>query len=292
MRQCHIRDAAALVQYLSWLEDQMESNRPVTEISGADQLEEFRSQQKLFQCLSFDSISGYGSNGAIIHYKPDREKEHVTIGRDSLYLIDSGGQYLDGTTDVTRTIALGNPSALERECYTSVLRGMIAVNSSIFPEGTTGRELDILARLPLWSLGRNYQHGTGHGVGSFLNVHEGPQGIGYRDPPVKVPLRPGMTTSNEPGYYRDGHFGIRIENVEVVVKKDTPEQFGGMDYLGFETLTMVPLDSKLIDVTMLDKKEIEWVNRYHQMCLGKVSPLLTGSSLDWLQRHTKPLNQQ
>ncbi|RKP22752.1 peptidase M24, structural domain-containing protein [Syncephalis pseudoplumigaleata] len=246
--------------------------------------------------LSFDTISGSGPNGAIIHYKPDPETCAV-VKRDQMYLCDSGGQYRDGTTDVTRTFHFGTPTDYEKRCFTRVLQGHIAIDRAVFPATTTdatlppGFSLDILARAPLWRDGLDYRHGTGHGVGSFLNVHEGPQGIGYRPYCHEVPLMEGMTITNEPGYYEDGQFGIRIENVLLVHKVKTPQQFANVDYLGFENVTMVPIHKKLIDVDLLSPEERQWVDEHHRQCFERVSPLLAkdGPAYAWLERETSPL---
>jgi len=193
-------------------------NNELNEYNVAEKVDSFRAQDKeTFVSLSFDTISGSGPNGAIIHYKPE-ENNCAKVQKNLMYLCDSGGQYLNGTTDVTRTFHFGKPSSKEKECFTRVLQGVIALDTAVFPSGTTGRELDILARMNLWKVRLDYRHGTGHGVGAFLCVHEGPQGISFRDPPYKIPMEPGMTVTDEPGYYEDGEFGIRIENVFVMEK--------------------------------------------------------------------------
>ena len=289
-RECHIRDAVALINYFSWLETKLEEGEDsnLNEVSVADRLDMFRSEQPLFVSLSFETISGFGPNGAIIHYKPEKET-CAKISKDSLYLCDSGGQYKDGTTDVTRTLHFGTPTTFQKQCFTRVLQGVIALDTAIFPNGTIGRELDILARAPLWKVGLDYRHGTGHGVGSFLNVHEGPQSISFRDSPYKQPMLPGMTITDEPGYYQDGDFGIRIENVLVVKDANTENNFGNRGYLGFEHVTVVPIQTKLIDVSLLTPAEIKWVNDYHQECLTKLTSKLQGKALEWLIKETKPL---
>ena len=291
-RQCHIRDAAALITYFDWLEQEVNNgNVTINEVIGANKLDKLRSEQDLFVSLSFETISGYGSNGAIIHYKPEIKSPNCKIiGKDNMYLCDSGGQYRDGTTDVTRTIHIGLPTDWQKKTFTRVLQGFIALDRTIFPTGTLGNQLDVIARAPLWLSGLDYRHGTGHGVGSFLNVHEGPQGISFRESPYKVPLQPGMTVTNEPGYYEDGNFGIRIENVLIVKKATTDISFGGKEYYGFEHVTLVPIQTKLIDTSLLSKFEIDWINNYHQECLQKISPLLKGSALEWLRRETIPIS--
>jgi len=290
MRNAHIRDAAALIQFFAWLEESLVKAVPnLTECSVSDRLEVFRAAQKDFVSLSFETIAGSGPNGAIIHYKPERNT-CAQVGIDKMFLCDSGGQYKDGTTDVTRTLHFGRPTAREIKCYTHVLQGHLALSQVIFPEGSVpGYALDILARMHLWDQGLDYQHGTGHGVGAFLNVHEGPQGISRRYVPDAPALAVGMTTSNEPGYYEDGNFGIRIENVMVVEKAQTNSNNGS--YLGFETLTMVPYETRLIDVSLLSDRDLNFVNQYHKKCLEKVGPLLQNDerALYWLQLSTKPL---
>ena len=256
-RQCHIRDGVALCRYFAWLEYQFQHQLEVIcdDVDGADRLESFRSEGKHFKGLSFDTISGSGPNGAIIHYKPEKPSAAL-ITTEKLYLCDSGAQYLDGTTDVTRTIHLGEPTAYEKECFTRVLKGNLALERAVFPAGTSGLQLDVLARLPLWQVGLDFRHGTGHGVGHFLNVHEGPQSISFRLSSFDAKFIPGMTITNgtgheyyvfilllyyilEPGYYEDGKFGIRIENVLIVKSIKTPSNFGSVEYYGFENLTMV-----------------------------------------------------
>jgi Xaa-Pro aminopeptidase len=287
-RQCHIRDAAALCSYFAWLEEQLATGAVIDEVDGADRLEAFRRAQPQCVGLSFDTISGSGPNGAIIHYKPERPTA-ARITTDRLYLCDSGGQYLDGTTDVTRTVHFGSPSDEERDRFTRVLKGNISLNRAVFPTGTTGLMLDTLARMPLWRLGLDYRHGTGHGVGHYLNVHEGPQNISFRPSSNETPLRPGMTITDEPGFYLDGQYGIRIENVLLVSPAETPFNFGGVGYLTFENITMVPIQKKLIDTKLLDAEEITWINEHHAECWEKVSPLLEGAAKEWLRRETTPL---
>jgi len=206
-------------------------------------------------------------------------------------LCDSGGQYLDGTTDVTRTLHFGTPSQHQKNCFTRVLKGVIAINSAIFPKGTTGKDLDILARLSLWSVGLDYRHGTGHGVGAFLNVHEGPQAISFREAAGRTPFEPGMTISDEPGYYEDGAFGIRIENVIICKESKTEHNFGGRGYYTFENITLVPIQTKLIELSLLTKAEMDWLDAHHHECLQKVGPLLSGMELEYLKRETMPLQR-
>ncbi|KAJ2860092.1 hypothetical protein GGI22_002811 [Coemansia erecta] len=294
MRQCHIRDGAAMANYFGWLEHEMLFNaghQRLSEVDVADKLEQYRREQPNCVGLSFTTISSVGANGAIIHYSPKRGSDAL-LDLNQMYLCDSGGQYYDGTTDVTRTCHFGSPSAWQRECFTRVLKGHIALDRAVFPTKTTGYALDPLARLPLWQLGLDYRHGTGHGVGSFLNVHEGPQGIGMRDSYLSDGLQHGMTITNEPGYYEDGAFGIRIENTCLVVKADTKFDYtGGAGYLKFEPVTMVPIQKKLIQAGLLSPEERQWLDQYHQRVWEKVSPLLKEGSLgyEWLKRETSPL---
>ena len=253
--EAHIQDGKALGQFLKWLEKQPLKGE-TTEISAAEKLYEFRKTGEHFKGLSFETISGFGSHGAIIHYRVTPES-NVPLTREGIYLLDSGGQYLTGTTDVTRTVALGTPTVEQKDRYTRVLKGHIALATASFPVGTTGVQLDVLARQFLWEAGYDYDHGTGHGVGCYLNVHEGPQGISKRG--TVVPLRPGMILSNEPGYYKEGEYGIRIENLVRVVELSDLKGF-----YGFETLTLVPLDKKLIDDSLLTEKERKWIQDYEE----------------------------
>ncbi|KAI9345120.1 peptidase M24, structural domain-containing protein [Pilaira anomala] len=275
MRACHLRDGAALVRYFAWLEDKLLAGEKLDEVDGADRLELFRKEQEHFVGLSFATISSTGPSGAIIHYKPEKETCKV-IDPTQIYLCDSGGQYYDGTTDVTRTFHFGTPTEYEKRCFTRVLQGHIAIDEAVFPKGTTGYLLDPFARQALWKDGLNFLHGTGHGVGCFLNVHEGPHG---------------MTVTDEPGYYEDGKFGIRIENVILVKDVDTPNNFGGRGYLGFEHITIAPVGLNLIDVELLSPSEIKWVNAYHQECLEKLSSLIAHDPLAvaWLEKETKAI---
>lgn len=212
MRACHIRDGAALIEYFAWLENELVNKKTtLDEVDAADKLEQIRSKHELFAGLSFDTISSTGPNGAVIHYKPEKGSCSI-IDPNAIYLCDSGAQFLDGTTDVTRTFHFGKPTELEKKAFTLVLKGMIALDSAVFPKGTSGFALDVLARQYLWQEGLDYLHGTGHGIGSYLNVHEGPMGIGTRVQYTEVPIAPGNVISNEPGFYEDGKFGIRIES--------------------------------------------------------------------------------
>jgi Xaa-Pro aminopeptidase len=297
-RKCHIQDGAAEIKWLYWMTKVMSDESLYThhtEVTVADKLEDYRKNGKLFKGLSFPSISSFGSNAAIIHYHARPENCSVADPK-KIYLIDSGGQYSNGTTDVTRTVHFGTPTAEERDAFTRVLKGVIALTSVKFPSGTTGPALDVLARFCLWENGLDFRHGTGHGVGSYLCVHEGPQGISppmasARSTALKTPLKPGMVLSNEPGYYQDGNFGIRIENLMVVVESDVTNRMSqeGQKMLGFETLTMIPIDKKLIDVDLLREDEILWLNEYHAKILDQVGGLLNPDELEWLREQCEPI---
>eukprot|EP00003_Mantamonas_plastica_P008736 TRINITY_DN1778_c0_g1_i3.p1 TRINITY_DN1778_c0_g1~~TRINITY_DN1778_c0_g1_i3.p1 ORF type:complete len:642 (+),score=189.64 TRINITY_DN1778_c0_g1_i3:1797-3722(+) len=291
MRQCHIRDGVALCKYLCWLESEIAKGQVLTECTAADHLEALRSKNDMFQGLSFPSISSSGANGAIIHYVPE-EETCAEIDPNALYLIDSGGQYTDGTTDVTRTVCFHDPTDHERRCFTRVLQGHIALATIRFPKGTSGDKLDAFARMPLWQDGLDYRHGTGHGVGSFLNVHEGPQGIHLRPHPVS--MLPSMTMTNEPGFYEAGAFGIRIENVMICERVNTLHEFERTEFYGFETITCAPIQKKLIDVSLLSNKEIQWVNDYHGFVWEKLEPLVQDDEevYNWLKEATSPLDSQ
>ncbi|KAB2005858.1 hypothetical protein ES319_D11G300700v1 [Gossypium barbadense] len=290
MQNSHLRDAAALAQFWCWLEEEIHKNMKLTEVDLADKLLEFRSKQDGFLDTSFDTISGSGANGAIIHYTPEAESCSV-VDPNKLFLLDSGAQYVDGTTDITRTVHFGEPTAREKECFTCVLKGHIALDEAVFPENTPGFVLDAFARSALWKIGLDYRHGTGHGVGAALNVHEGPQSISFRYGNV-TPLQKGMIVSNEPGYYEDHAFGIRIENLLCVQEINTPNRYGGIEYLGFEKLTFFPIQTKLVDLSLLSIEEMEWLNSYHSQVWEKVSPLLEGSARQWLWKNTRPITKQ
>ncbi|XP_057164391.1 xaa-Pro aminopeptidase 1 isoform X2 [Ursus arctos] len=293
MRRAHIKDAVALCELFNWLEKEVPKGG-VSEISAADKAEEFRRQQADFVDLSFPTISSTGPNGAIIHYAPVPETNR-TLSLDEVYLIDSGAQYKDGTTDVTRTMHFGTPTAYEKECFTYVLKGHIAVSAAVFPTGTKGHLLDSFARSALWDSGLDYLHGTGHGVGSFLNVHEGPCGISYKTFSDE-PLEAGMIVTDEPGYYEDGAFGIRIENVVLVVPVKTKYNFNNRGSLTFEPLTLVPIQTKMIDVDSLTDKECDWLNNYHLTCREVIGKELQKQgrqeALEWLIRETQPISKQ
>ncbi|XP_037462240.1 aminopeptidase P2-like [Triticum dicoccoides] len=287
MKNSHLRDAAALAEFWCWIEEEVRNSVALTEVQVAENLLEFRRKQDGFIETSFDTISGYGANGAIIHYRPTPDS-CSSVGSDNLFLLDSGAQYVDGTTDITRTVHFGEPSPRQKECFTRVLQGHIALDQAVFPERTPGFVLDVLARSSLWKIGLDYRHGTGHGVGAALNVHEGPQSISYRYGNLTA-LQKGMIVSNEPGYYEDNSFGIRIENLLLVKEVNLANSFGGISYLGFEKLTFVPIQRKLIDLPLLSPSEINWVNEYHEQVWEKVSPFLSGNLLNWLLVNTRPL---
>ncbi|KAL1608643.1 hypothetical protein SLS59_001833 [Nothophoma quercina] len=290
MRQCHIRDGAALSEYFAWLEDQLINNKAtLDEVDGADKLESIRAKHNGFMGLSFDTISSTGANAAVIHYKPEKG-ECAVIDPKAIYLCDSGAQYQDGTTDTTRTLHFGEPTEMERKAYTLVLKGNIALERIKFPKGTTGFAIDALARQFLWAEGLDYRHGTGHGVGSFLNVHEGPIGIGTRVQYSEVALAVGNVISDEPGYYEDGKFGIRIENMIMVKEVETKHQFGDKPYLGFEHVTMTPHCRNLVDMSLLTEDEKKFINDYHKEVFEKTSEYFKNDplTLKWLKRETAP----
>jgi len=282
-RAAHQRDGAALARFLAWLDREAPRGR-ITEIDAVAALESFRRETGVLKDVSFPTISGAGPNGAIVHYRVTSATNRK-IGLNELFLIDSGAQYEDGTTDVTRTIAVGAPSAEMRDRFTRVLRGHIGIATAVFPRGTTGAQLDTLARLPLWQAGLDFDHGTGHGVGSYLSVHEGPARISRLG---TVALERGMILSNEPGYYKTGAYGIRIENLVLVIAG--PEPAGGEKTLdAFETLTLAPIDRRLIEPAMLSASEREWIDRYHQRVRDTLSPLVDADTRAWLAAATGPL---
>lgn len=291
MRRAHLKDGVALVSFLAWLDDQLRRTDAVwTEYTASERLAEFRARQPDFVSTSFDTIFGCGAAGAIIHYKPEQATA-ATLRTDEVLLIDSGAQFRDGTTDVTRTVYFAaapdaRPPAFVRMCNTRVLQGHIALASAVFPKGTTGFQLDILARKALWSAGLDYLHGTGHGVGSFLNVHEGPHGISFRPTSNEVPLLPGMVVTNEPGYYQQGQFGIRIESVLVVKPADTPHRFADKEFYCFETITVAPIQASLVDFDLMSPDEIAWLDAYNQRVVDQLSPQLSEQERAWLQAHT------
>jgi len=283
-RRAHIRDGAALTRFLHWTATEAQESLP-DEVEVVKTLEGFREATGSLKDLSFDTIAGAASNGAIVHYRPTaRLNKRTEAG--SLLLVDSGAQYLDGTTDVTRTVASGEPSAEMKNRFTLVLKGHLHLARVRFPAGTTGSALDALARAPLWAAGLDYDHGTGHGVGSYLGVHEGPQRIAKA--PNNVALRAGMIVSNEPGYYKTGGYGIRIENLQVVTEAE-PIAGGERPMLGFETLTLAPIDRRLVDLSIMTREEIDQLNAYHARVLEKVGPLVPGEVRSWMESACAPL---
>ncbi|XP_057574285.1 xaa-Pro aminopeptidase 2 [Hippopotamus amphibius kiboko] len=284
LRASHVRDAVAVIRYLVWLEKNVPKGT-VDEFSGAELLEKFRGEEEFFSGSSFETISASGLNAALAHYSPTKEL-HRKLSSDEMYLLDSGGQYWDGTTDITRTVHWGTPSAFQKEAYTRVLIGNIDLSTLVFPAATSGRVVEAFARRALWDVGLNYGHGTGHGIGNFLCVHEWP--VGFQS--SNIAMAKGMFTSIEPGYYQDGEFGIRLEDVALVVEAKT--KYPGT-YLTFEVVSLVPYDRNLIDVSLLSPEQLQYVNRYYQTIREKVGPELQRRQLleefSWLQRHTELL---
>ncbi|MCB9325345.1 MAG: aminopeptidase P family protein [Lewinellaceae bacterium] len=287
IRNAMKKDGVALLRFYRWLEATLAAGDTVGEAAAAKKLAGFRSLQEGYFGESFGAIVGYKANGAIIHYSPEEDK-CAQIGQQGMLLLDSGGQYLDGTTDITRTTVMGEASEEQKINYTLVLKGHIALANTKFPAGTTGVQLDTLARMFLWQAGLNYGHGTGHGVGFFLNVHEPPQGI---TPNPKTsrgqnPIQPGMLTSNEPGFYKTGEYGIRIENLVVCIEAEENE-YG--KFLGFETVTLFPIDTTLIKIELLDQQEKKWLNHYHQKVFKSISPELDDQERAWLEKKCKAI---
>ena len=289
MRACHIRDAVALTTFLAWLElavttgvDAVTSTplpAPLTEFSAGARLDAMRAAQDRFVSLSFPTIAGMGPNGAIIHYHAE-EAGAALLSASGLFLLDSGGQYTDGTTDVTRTVHMGVPTPREKAAFTRVLQGHAALSSAVFPTGASGVALDAIARAPIWAAGMDYRHGTGHGVGSFLNVHEGPQGAATAPRSAyDGGMLEGMTLTDEPGYYEVGQFGIRIENVLVAVRAPALEcSFGDKPWLAFEPVTVVPISPKLVEAGLLSVKEKGWLNAYNARVRAVLAPLLADNA--------------
>jgi Xaa-Pro aminopeptidase len=282
-RHAQLRDGAALCRFLCWVEAEA-VRRPLSELEAAERLDRERRKDPLYRGRSFETISAAGPNSALAHYRVTPESNRV-LEAGSLYLVDSGGQYLDATTDVTRTIAIGLPDAEMRRRFTLVLKGHIAIDRAVFPDGANGAQLDGLARRPLWQAGLEFDHGTGHGIGSYLCVHEGPARIART---ATVALKPGMILSDEPGYYKAGAYGIRIENLLAVVPRGVPEG-GERELYGFETLTRAPIDRRLIVAGLLDSEERVWLDNYHARVRADLVDLLDGATADWLVRATAPL---
>ena len=282
-RAAHLRDGIAMARYLAWLDREAPTGR-LDEMSAVRQLEAFRTETQALREISFDTISGSGPNGAIVHYRVS-EQSNRRLARGELFLVDSGAQYQDGTTDVTRTVAIGTPTPEMRERFTLVLAGHIAIATARFPKGTTGAHIDAFARRALWDRGLDFDHGTGHGVGSYLSVHEGPQSISKRG---HVAIEAGMIISNEPGYYKTGAYGIRIENLLLAMP---PEKIigGEREMLGFETLTLVPIDRRLVDPALLSPAALAWLDAYHARVREQIAPGLSGADLNWLDAATKPI---
>jgi Xaa-Pro aminopeptidase len=280
MREAHRLDGVALAKFLHWF-DREAPHGQLDEIGIVTALEAFRREDETVVDISFDTISGAGPNGAIVHYRVD-EKTNRKLAPGELMLVDSGAQYLSGTTDITRTLFTGSATAEEKDRFTRVLKGMIAISMVRFPRGTSGAQIDILARQFLWQQGITYNHGTGHGVGAFLSVHEGPIGI---SPRYLTPFEPGMIVSNEPGYYREGAYGIRTENLVHVIESPV----GGGRYLEFETLTLCPIERRLIEPRLLTEAERDWLDAYHERVFAEIGPLLKGEVKGWLKQTTRPL---
>ncbi|KIT18012.1 aminopeptidase P family protein [Jannaschia aquimarina] len=282
-REAHLRDATAMVRFLRWIDE--ERPHDATEIDVVTALEGFRRATNMLRDISFETIAGAGPNGAIVHYRVTTETNRP-LGQDTLLLIDSGGQYEDGTTDITRTIPIGAPPEGAVADFTRVLQGMIAISHTRFPKGVAGAHLDALARAPLWAEHKDYDHGTGHGVGVYLGVHEGPARISRLS---NIPLEPGMILSNEPGYYRTGAYGIRIENLIVVEQAEPLPGGDAREMFAFSTLTWVPIDRRLIDTSILSPAERTWLDDYHATVLERVGPRLDGEDLRWLKAACAPL---
>lgn len=283
-RTAHVRDGAAMARFLAWLDGEIAEGRRIDEIQAVSALEAQRAASGALKEISFDTIAGSGPNGAIVHYRVT-EATNRKLKRGELFLIDSGAQYLDGTTDITRTVAIGTPTSEMRERFTLVLKGHIAIATARFPKGTRGLDLDPFARRALWAHGLDYDHGTGHGVGSYLSVHEGPQSISRAGAAV---IEPGMIISNEPGYYKEGAYGIRIENLVLVTDAAKPKG-GEKDVMGFETLTLAPIDRRLIVKELLTPDELAWINAYHARVTAEIGPLLQGPERAWLERAAMPI---
>ena len=281
-RAAHLRDGAAVTRFLHWL-DRESPGGQVSEIDAAEALESFRAETGALRDVSFPTISGSGPNGAIVHYRVTRSTDRQ-LAPGELYLCDSGAQYEDGTTDITRTVAVGEPSDEMRNRFTRVLKGHIAIATAVFPKGSSGAQLDSFARRPLWEVGLDFDHGTGHGVGAYLSVHEGPQRISKLG---HTTLEPGMILSNEPGYYKTGAYGIRIENLILVEQREMPR--GERPMLGFDTLTLAPIDRRLIEARLLSADEIGWLDAYHAKVHRELSPLLDAETREWLGHATAPL---
>jgi len=287
VREAMAQDGAAMCEFYAWFEQALGKER-ITELTVDEKLSAARAKRPGFVGLSFNTIAGYNPNGAMPHYRATPDS-HAVIEGNGLLLIDSGGQYLGGTTDITRVWPIGQITPAHQRDYTLVLKGTIALSRTRFPRGTLSPMIDAIARAPLWEQGLDYGHGTGHGVGYFLNVHEGPQSISRSAPEPQMAMEPGMITSIEPGLYRPGLWGIRIENLVLNVPVDTPEGGAFGEFLEFETLTLCPIDTRCIDRSLLRVDEVEWLNRYHAVVLERLAPLVSGDALAWLNERTKPI---
>ncbi|WP_112662569.1 aminopeptidase P family protein [Microvirga flavescens] len=281
-RAAHLRDGAAVARFLAWFDAEAPKGN-LTEIDAVEKLEAFRVETGALKNVSFPSISGAGPNAALPHYRVTRESNR-RIETNGIFLIDSGAQYEDGTTDITRTMIVGTPSAEMKDRFTRVLQGHIAIDRAVFPKGTSGAQIDAFARKPLWEAGLDFDHGTGHGIGSYLSVHEGPQRLAKTG---HTPLEVGMMLSNEPGYYKAGDYGIRIENLILVEPRSIPG--GDREMLGFETLTFTPIDLRLVEPAIMTAEEIGWLNDYHAKVREKIGPLLDGEAKAWLENATRPI---
>ncbi|XP_041983568.1 xaa-Pro aminopeptidase ApepP-like [Aricia agestis] len=304
-RKCHIRDGIAVVRLFRWLHERVDAGDTVTEIQAADKLLEFRKEEQHFMGPSFETIAGAGENGAVIHYSPAREGDQRDIRPTDMFLLDSGGQYLDGTTDITRTRHMGTPSDEQCDAFTRVLKGQIAISTALYPQGVRGNVLDSLARKFLWDVGLDYAHGTGHGVGHFLNVHEGPSGVSWRPYPHDPGLKPHQILSNEPGYYKVGEYGIRHEDLVITVNvtkdSDHPRasgllgDFDGRGVLGMETITLVPNQRKCMKLDLLTDFELAYINAYHTRVLRTLGPELKTRGLKedlaWLERECEVITR-
>ena len=291
IREAMEKDGAAMCRFYAWLEAAL-GREAISELTIDERLTAERAREDGFVSLSFPTIAGFNANGAMPHYRatPESFAEISTpdgLVAEGLLLIDSGAQYLGGTTDITRVWPIGTPSAAQKADFTRVLKGTMALSRARFPAGTLSPHLDTLARAPLWEAGLDFGHGTGHGVGYFLNVHEGPQSISRAMPDASMAMHPGMITSIEPGLYRDGRWGIRIENLVLNISVGTPDEFG--EYLAFETLTLCPIDSRCLELSLLRADELQWLNDYHAEVRRRLAPRLDGAALDWLLRRTEPV---
>ncbi|MBT9501642.1 MAG: aminopeptidase P family protein [Burkholderiaceae bacterium] len=287
VRETMEQDGAAMCEFYAWFEQALGQER-ITEITVDEKLSAARARRPGFVGLSFSTIAGFGPNGAMPHYRATPES-HAVIEGNNLLLIDSGGQYLGGTTDITRVWQIGNVSEAHKRDFTIVLKGMMNLSRTRFPRGTLSPMLDAIARAPIWEHGIDYGHGTGHGVGYFMNVHEGPQSISKAVPDAHMAMEPGMITSIEPGIYRNGKWGVRLENLVLNVAVDTPEQGAFGEMLAFETLTLCPIDTRCIARELMREDEIAWLNRYHAEVLARLSPLVSGDALAWLKLRTQPV---